>query len=162
MRRALRALLAVLAVAVSAPLLAHAQDAPFAAGKTVFEEHCSVCHQASGQGIPGAFPPLAGNVPLVLQRGDEGRTTLRHIVLFGMQGQITALGATFDGAMPTWAPVLDDQHIADALNYVSHAWGNDAQLPDGTATFTVDEIAAAREAGLTPKQTHEEWRGLGF
>ena len=156
----------ITALAVLAAMLlataGHAQGDAMAAGKDVFSERCSVCHQASGKGIPGAFPPLAGNVPLFLQKGQEGRTTLEHIVLFGMQGQIQALGSTFDGAMPTWGPILSDQQIADVLTYVSHVWDDDAMLPDDFTSFTADEIAKARDAKLTPQQTHEEWSQLSF
>lgn len=157
---AITALVALAAMVLTTPVAA--QGDAMATGKDVFSERCSVCHQASGKGIPGAFPPLAGNVPLFLQKGQQGRTTLEHIVLFGMQGQIQALGETFDGSMPTWGPILSDQQLADVLTYVSHAWGNDAMLPDDFTPFTADEIAKARDAKRSPAQTHEEWSKLGF
>lgn len=162
MRTSARWLLLALVTGLTLSTTALAQSKAASAGHDVFQERCSVCHQATGTGIPEAFPPLAGNVPLFLEKGEQGRASLEHIVLFGMQGKITALGNSFDGAMPTWGPILSDQYIADVLNYVSHAWGNDALLPDGFSPFTPDEIATAREAKLTPQSTHDVWGKLGF
>ncbi len=43
-----------------APMLASASHADFIAGKKVYAANCAACHQASGGGIPGTFPPLWG------------------------------------------------------------------------------------------------------
>src|SRR5690625_1446987 len=41
---------------------AAAQDAaPVADGKAAYEGNCAACHQPNGQGLAGAFPPLAGS-----------------------------------------------------------------------------------------------------
>jgi mono/diheme cytochrome c family protein len=133
------------------------------AGEAVYTSSCVACHQATGAGVPGAFPPLAGTVPAFFQKGDAGRTSLEHIVIFGTTGAITVSGQTFNGQMPTWGKILSDQEITDVLNYVSTAWGNDAQLPKDWKPFTLDEVKAAHGAAdLTPQQTHEERQKLGL
>ena len=89
------------AEALAAPVVAIATPTPDAgaaaapAGDQVFAQNCASCHQAKGQGLPGAFPPLAGN-PVVT--GDPNKVI--KIVENGMTGQISVNGATFNGAMP--------------------------------------------------------------
>jgi len=86
-------------------------------GKAVFGKLCVACHQATGLGIPGAFPPLAGSDYL-------NKDTNRAIkgVVKGLTGPITVNGTKFNGAMPPAA--LTDQEIADAFTYVYSSWGN--------------------------------------
>ncbi len=88
-----------------------------AKGKVVFDKVCIACHQANGQGIPGAFPPLAKSDYLNanVNRAIKG-------VVKGLNGPITVNGKKFNGAMP--AQPLSDQQIADALTYVYSSWGN--------------------------------------
>ena len=131
------------------------------AGKTVFDSSCVACHQSSGQGVPGTFPPLAGYVPKILAKKD-GRTTIEHIVLFGMTGEITADGNSYNGTMPTWGKIISDQQITDVLNYISEAWGDSKNLPKDFKPFTLAELKKAAEAKLTPAQVHAERQKLGL
>jgi mono/diheme cytochrome c family protein len=86
-------------------------------GKAIYNQTCVACHQATGMGIPGAFPPLAKSDYL-------NKDTNRAIkgVVKGLTGAITVNGKKFTGAMP--AQALSDQQIADALTYVYSSWGN--------------------------------------
>ena len=76
---------------------------------------CGICHQANGQGVPDAFPPLAGHAPTVLAQ-PGGRDYLVHLVLYGLQGQIAVNGKTFNGMMPPWGEALNDEQLAGALD----------------------------------------------
>lgn len=118
------------------------------ASQAVYQANCAACHQANGQGLAGAFPPLAGN-PNILD--DPG--IIIHNILAGKQGEITVNGQTYNGVMPPMQH-LTDQQIAQAANYVLTSWGNDGD------TVTVDQVAAARaELGLTDRaegQRHPE------
>ena len=91
-----------------------------AEGKTVFSKVCAACHQANGQGLPGAFPPLAGSDWVA---GPEEQLILP--VLHGLNGEIVVNGETWNGAMPAQA-TLDDRQVAAVLSYVRSAWGNSA------------------------------------
>lgn len=122
-------------------------------GAQVYGANCASCHQASGQGIPGAFPPLAGHVP-ELVTPDGGRTYLIDTLLYGLQGQIRVSGQTYNGVMPAWGQLSDEQ-IAAVANYVSHEWDNAANLPDGFAPFDSDEVATERGKGLTASDVHD-------
>jgi mono/diheme cytochrome c family protein len=121
-------------------------------GIRVFKTNCGVCHQESGQGIAGAFPPLAGTIPALLGQ-PSGRDYLIRVVLFGLEGRIEVKGSVFDSAMPGW-PALRDDEIAAALDYVLTAWGNDKLLPSGFTPIVPADVAAARGAGLSASQVH--------
>ncbi len=90
-------------------------------GATIYQTNCSSCHQASGQGLAGTFPPLAGN-PVVT----GSVAPVIHIVKDGLTGQISVKGATYNGQMPAWGQTLSNGDIAAVLTYVRSAWGNSA------------------------------------
>ncbi|HUR57087.1 MAG TPA: cytochrome c [Opitutaceae bacterium] len=98
---------------------------PLVLGKNVYNQVCMACHQATGQGLPGAFPPLAGSE---WANGSEDRAI--RIVLHGLQGPIKVKGADFNGAMPATGPGsgfnLNPEKIAAVLTYVRQEWGNSA------------------------------------
>jgi mono/diheme cytochrome c family protein len=87
----------------------------------VYLVNCSSCHQTNGKGMPGAFPPLAGN-PVVT--GDP--KTVIHIVKYGLTGKIEAEGNSYNGIMPPWGSQLSPGDIAQAITYIRSSWGNNA------------------------------------
>lgn len=95
----------------------HGYSQNAAKGKVVYDKVCVACHQPAGQGIPGAFPPLAKSdyMNKDVNRAIKG-------VVKGLTGPITVNGKKFSGAMP--AQALSDQQIADAFTYVYASWGN--------------------------------------
>jgi mono/diheme cytochrome c family protein len=104
-------------------------------GGAVFSGRCAACHQATGLGLPGAFPPLAGSEYV---NGDPAR--LARLVLRGLTGPVTVAGAQFNGAMPAWADQLKDAEVAAVLTYVRSHFGNSA------GPVSADSVAAARAA----------------
>ena len=86
-------------------------------GETVFKTNCMACHQETGLGIPGAFPPLAKSDFL---NADPVRAI--KTVIEGRQGKLTVNGVTYDGVMPAWS--LSDEDIANVLSYIYGNWGN--------------------------------------
>ena len=102
-------------------------------GAAVFQARCVACHQATGQGLPGVFPPLAGSEWVV---GQEAR--LAAIVLRGVTGKLTVKGTAYNGAMPAFADQLSDAEIAAVLTHVRSQWGNTA------GPVTAEAVAAAR------------------
>ncbi len=95
-------------------------------GKALFEGKatCVNCHQADGRGVPGVFPPLAGNPHVTAGDGSYvARTILR-----GRSGELTIGSATFDATMPAIGTLnnLSDAEVAAVANYVRNAWGNSA------------------------------------
>lgn len=104
-------------------------------GAAVFSGRCAACHQATGLGLAGVFPPLAGSEYV---NGDPAR--LARLVLRGLTGPVTVAGKTFSGAMPAWADALKDAEVAAVLTYVRSHFGNSA------AAVTSDDVASARAA----------------
>ena len=76
-------------------------------GEKVYAANCVACHQATGKGVPGAFPALDGSPvvtgPKAVQLG---------IVLSGKN------------AMPAWKATLSDTEIAAVITYTRNNWSN--------------------------------------
>jgi mono/diheme cytochrome c family protein len=117
----------------------HAQGAD---GKQVYSTTCAACHQATGEGIEGTYPPLAGSGWV---NGDDAKVV--RIVLNGVSGPLEVAGETYSGMMPAWGPVLKDDDIAAVLTYVRSSFGNKA-APITAAT--VAKIRAATASRSTP------------
>ncbi len=90
-------------------------------GKAVFTQNCAACHQPTGVGIPGAFPPLAGSDFL-----NADKTRAIHIVKGGLSGEVTVNGNKFNGVMPALG--LSDNDVANVLTYVYSSWGNSKKI----------------------------------
>lgn len=99
------------------------------AGFRVFARTCVTCHQPSGRGLPGHFPPLAGSDFLM---ADEDRAI--RIVLGGVEGPVTVNGQAYAASMPSHACLSDDE-IADVLTFVRNNWDNHAK-PTARASVT--------------------------
>ncbi len=115
-----------------------------------YNANCLACHQVTGEGLPGAFPPLKGHI-VDLYKADP--KYLVNLLIYGMQGEIEIDGATYNGIMPAWG-LLSDQEIADTLNYELHSWGNDALLPGDFVPYTAADIAAERGKDLSMQDIH--------
>ncbi|MEC7265193.1 MAG: copper-containing nitrite reductase [Bacteroidota bacterium] len=86
-------------------------------GKQIYMQTCFACHQAEGQGIPNAFPPLAKSDYL---NADVNRAI--GIVLNGKTGEITVNGQKYNSVMTR--QMLSSEEIANVLTYVYNSWGN--------------------------------------
>jgi|GEM_PF-1448794 mono/diheme cytochrome c family protein len=105
---------------------------------------CSACHQPTGAGIPGAFPPLAEsewvNGPV---------ENLIRIQLRGLMGPITVKGTTYNSVMPPNATMSDDE-IAAVLTYIRSNFGNKS------SAVTADQVKALRSEAGKPMLKAEE------
>jgi nitrite reductase (NO-forming) len=100
-------------------------------GERIYTANCVACHQANGEGIALAFPPLAASDYL---NADQARAI--SAVVNGLEGAITVNGATFNGVMP--ALRLTDDDVANVLTYVYSEWGNSG------AVVLPEEVEAVR------------------
>ncbi|MEZ4793837.1 MAG: copper-containing nitrite reductase [Gelidibacter sp.] len=98
-------------------ILAKSLDEQMEFGKQVYGQTCIACHQAGGQGIPNAFPPLAKSDYL---NADVNRAI--DIVLHGKTGEITVNGEKYNSVMTK--QLISDEEIANVLTYVYNSWGN--------------------------------------
>lgn len=102
-------------------------------GQLYVAQACVGCHQANGQGLAGAFPPLAGSewvtgapeVPI-------------KILLSGLAGPIEVKGNTYNGLMPAYGANLNDGEIAAIVTYIRSNWDN------GASEVTADQVATIR------------------
>ncbi len=126
------------AAPASAPGGAFDLAASVVAGKGIYMATCFACHQATGMGVPGAFPPLVGS-PFV---HDDDRRVVA-IVLKGIVGAITVDGKIYATGMPnpmlTFPQLKDDKNIADVLNFVRNNFGNKNER-----SITPDFVAKVR------------------
>jgi mono/diheme cytochrome c family protein len=114
---------------------AQAELTPRDRGKKIFAANCQTCHQASGLGIAGQYPPLAGSEFTI---GGSRRPAM--IVLKGLTGPVKVKGQMYGSAvMQPWDKTLTDQKIADVLTYERSEWGNTA------SPVTAEQIAALRK-----------------
>ena len=107
-----------------------------ARGASLYTANCVACHQATGMGLPGAFPPLKGNAAVL----DPDPAKQIGVILHGLQGEAIG-GTTYPSVMPPFAASLNDADIADIANHERTSWGNQAKL------VSADQVEAARAAG---------------
>jgi nitrite reductase (NO-forming) / hydroxylamine reductase len=93
-------------------------EARTAAGRGVYQKVCQACHGVEGQGLPGAFPPVANSDWIA---GNKDR--LVDVVLNGLSGPITVNGKQFNAVMPPMA-YLNDADVANVLTFVLNSWNN--------------------------------------
>jgi len=104
-------------------------------GERIYGQYCAACHQATGQGTPGQFPPLAGsewvNAP--------GPNRLIRIPLVGVTGPIKVKGTEWNlTTMTSWAAPLTDDQMAALMTYIRNSWGNKASI------VTPEEVVKVR------------------
>ena len=101
-------------------------------GKNLYMQTCAACHQRDGNGLPGAFPPLAKSTVVT----NDNPETLIRIILQGYDAR------TEYGIMPAFADQLSDGEIAAIVNYERSNWGNDAPpiTPDQVKTIRANNI----------------------
>jgi mono/diheme cytochrome c family protein len=92
-------------------------------GKAIYMQTCIACHQPTGLGVPGAFPPLAGTE---YTQGPARR--MIAMTLRGVNPPLKVKEMTYMVPMPplpTQFPMLaDDNKLADVINYVRNSFGN--------------------------------------
>ncbi|MBU1494580.1 MAG: cytochrome c, partial [Actinobacteria bacterium] len=93
--------LAAAGLVIASGRTAAAQE-PGEPGEAVYRSICAACHQADGAGLPGVFPPLAGN-PSV-----EDADYVRTVIGAGLSGPLEVNGVAYDGVMPAQSQLSDD------------------------------------------------------
>jgi cytochrome c oxidase cbb3-type subunit 2 len=104
-----------------------------AKGAALFTANCASCHQATGEGLPGAFPALKGNAAV----NDDDATQHIRAVLRGVH-DLTIDGVKYASQMPPFADALSDADIADIIDYERSSWGNHGK------PVTAADVAAER------------------
>ena len=111
MRRSMRVALIVGAAAAVLLLSPTAGAQDDVDGRDVYLANCSACHQGTGIGVAGSFPPLAGNENV------EDSSYVETVITDGKSGPLDVLGETYDGEMPAF-PDLSTSEIAAVIEYI--------------------------------------------
>lgn len=85
-------------------------DELMTAGESVYQKSCASCHQANGEGVPGAFPGLKGSP---IATGD----VFAHL-------DIVVNGSPTNPAMAAFGAQLSEVDLAAVITYERNAWGN--------------------------------------
>lgn len=108
-------------------------------GEQVYAAVCTSCHQSTGLGVVGVFPPLVGS-----EWVSGNPEILVGVVLHGLSGPIDVKGAPYNGAMPPWGASLSDDDVANVLTYVRSAWGNTSPSVDAGIVAPIRKTHAGR------------------
>jgi mono/diheme cytochrome c family protein len=109
-----------------------------------YEVDCSACHGLAGEGIHGMVPAFAGNTAML-----NDPTNMIHALLDGARAPHTEDRPTAAG-MPAFAWKLNDQQMADVLNYVRNSWGNQAAEVKASDVATLRQTTGAGDKLKTP------------
>ena len=114
-------------------------------GQQLFQQNCAACHQPNGQGLPGAFPPLAGSDFIA-----ANPAAILEVTIKGRQGKIVVNGQEFSNTMPAMS-YLSDEDLSRIITFVLNSWNN----PGGRVTSR--QINEYREStGLQARQAKGE------
>jgi mono/diheme cytochrome c family protein len=130
---------------------ADGKQAGAADGAQLYAAKCVACHQTTGKGLAGVFPPLDGSEWVL---GQE--RVLANLLLHGIEGEIVVAGVTYKGAMPPFKQ-LTDAELAALASHVRQQWSNKAK------PVTAALIAQERKANprTTPFAGGAELTALG-
>ncbi len=144
---------AIAALLSLASFAAHAEAPPAAHGTKIYQR-CAACHLPNGQGVPGAFPALAGRIAEAAAT-EAGRDYLVMAVVAGVMGEIDVDGRKIRGVMPAQAG-LADADVAAVLNHAMALPSPAANANSPPRRFTAQEVAAikARFGKATPNSVH--------
>ena len=104
-------------------------------GARLYTDHCASCHGSQGQGVAGAYPPLAGNRAVTM----PVTANLVQVVIHGGFAPSTE-GHPRPYGMPPFALTLSDADVAAVLSFIRGSWGNQAGL--------VTELDVAQQRSL--------------
>lgn len=128
-------------------------------GEKVYLNNCAACHQANGEGLPSAFPPLNNHMSQLYL---VDRSYPLKVILYGLQGSVKVLKKPYNGAMPAWSQ-LSDAEVAAVLNYTLDSWDNPKLLADeGFKPYTVAEVLIGRAESLSAQEVHSLRQELSF
>jgi len=127
---------------------------PLVLGKKLYVQNCVTCHQATGVGLPGTYPPLAGSDWV---NGNE--EAIVRILIHGLSGPVTVNGTTFNSAaMPAFGPLgsnWKDEKIANVLTYIRQEWGNKSAPVTKETVARIRAATAARGKAWTAAELAE-------
>lgn len=106
------------------------------AGAEIYQDFCVQCHLPTGVGISGVFPPLKDS-DFLRNNIDMSIAGLKY----GLKGKIVVNDEEYNGIMASQG--LDNEEIADVMNYILNSWGNSY-----TGQITTEQVELISETIL--------------
>lgn len=100
------------------------KEETFYQGHSIYDSICANCHMEDGTGLKGIIPPLVNSDYLKNNQLEVG-CIIRH----GMEGDVVVNGKIYNQPM-AGIPYVTDTEIANIINYINNAWGNDYGMVD--------------------------------
>ncbi len=88
-------------------------------GRVVYDAQCKACHGENGEGMPPAYPPLAGNQSIQMS---SAVNSIRMVLNGGFPPGTAGYPRPY--GMPPFALTLSDNEVAAVVSYIRTAWGN--------------------------------------
>jgi mono/diheme cytochrome c family protein len=118
----------------SAGATTEAPATPIELGKKIYSNNCASCHDNSGSGSPGKYPPMVASEYVI---GSKER--LAAILLKGIDGTLEVKGASYSGnVMPAQEAILSPEKMANLMTFLRGTWGNTA------GPVSVDDVTKAK------------------
>lgn len=115
-------------------------------GKALYSANCSSCHQATGKGLAGVFPPIDGSNWVTSDNHDLPI----QIIAKGLNGSIEVAGTTYNGVMPPFGGSLSNDELAALVTYIRGNWSNTA------SKVTADDVQQSLD---TYNEQSAPWNG---
>jgi len=106
------------------------------AGAEIYQDFCVQCHLPTGVGVSGVFPPLKDS-DFLRNNIDISIAGLKY----GLKGKIVVNDEEYNGIMASQG--LDNEEIADVMNYILNSWGNSY-----TGQITTEQVELISETIL--------------
>lgn len=126
------------------PQAENAEAAEPRSGEALYATFCASCHGTEGRGQANLFPPLRENPALQ----DPQYPVL--VLLYGLEGPIAVGGQTYQGIMPSFGH-LSDEEIAALVNYLRTAFAGAKE------EVSPEAVAALRQSPLSPAEVLKRW-----
>jgi mono/diheme cytochrome c family protein len=124
----------------------------YALGEATFMKSCALCHQATGLGKDGQFPPLAGSDWLLA----PGPNRIGRIVLNGLSGPIHVEAAggpvNLNATMAPLGGNYSDDEIGAVLTYARQQWGNKGSKITPEQIKKIRAAIAGHPGSFTPDE----------
>jgi len=103
-------------------------------GYGLYRDYCAGCHGQQGQGKPNVTPSMYANATL----DQATATNTLAVLLRGIPAQSYSQTERF-APMPGYARELNDQQLADLVNFLRQTWAHQA------STLSADDISTLKK-----------------
>ncbi|MEM6884188.1 MAG: cytochrome c [Verrucomicrobiota bacterium] len=124
-------------------------------GNRAYNTYCQSCHQKTGMGVAGQYPPLVASRWVM-----ENDERLAAIILGGLNGPIEVKGVQYNGNMAAWGGALSDTKISEITAFIRNKWGNTGDpVPEDTVARVRADHHSDRSEAWTAAELNQVFNG---